>query len=217
MSFSLAAVVPRRRLPRWLGHRGVDTPDTERHRLGRGLPEYLIPFAPHAFAPQRQGGPRPPPCATVFRADSTDFTLPARSAPSAPLQPPRLARPPASRGIPRATAGGPTRPLRPMNPDNARPYVLPRCWHVVSRGFLARYRLPPRLPWGYSSRATGVYGPRAFLPHAALLRRGSPVAQDPSMLNPAGLWTMSQSQCGRPASQPGYPSPPRWAVVPPTS
>ena len=24
------------------------------HRLGRGLPEYLIQFAPHAFAPQRQ-------------------------------------------------------------------------------------------------------------------------------------------------------------------
>ena len=27
------------------------------HRLGRGLPGYLIRFAPHAFAPQRQVQP----------------------------------------------------------------------------------------------------------------------------------------------------------------
>jgi len=32
------------------------TPPTPRpHRLLRGLPGYLIRFAPHAFAPQRQG------------------------------------------------------------------------------------------------------------------------------------------------------------------
>src|SRR5919199_2610125 len=30
---------------------------------------------------------------------------------------------------------------------------------------------PPALPVGTSSRTTGVYDPRAFLPHAALLRR----------------------------------------------
>ena len=33
----------------------VNTPDTPSiHRLRRGLPGYLILFAPHAFAPQRQ-------------------------------------------------------------------------------------------------------------------------------------------------------------------
>ena len=45
------------------------------------------------------------------------------------------------------------------------------CWHVVSRGFLWRYRHPSRL---FTARASsllkGVYNPKAFFPHAALLR-----------------------------------------------
>ena len=38
------------------------------------------------------------------------------------------------------------------------------CWHVVSRSFFCRYRLD-------SSLLKGVYNPRAFIPHAALLRQ----------------------------------------------
>ena len=38
------------------------------------------------------------------------------------------------------------------------------CWHVVSRGLFARYRL-------FSSLTKGVYDPKAFIPHAALLRQ----------------------------------------------
>ena len=38
------------------------------------------------------------------------------------------------------------------------------CWHVVGRCFFCRYRL-------FSSRLKGVYNPRAFIPHAALLRQ----------------------------------------------
>ena len=38
------------------------------------------------------------------------------------------------------------------------------CWHVVSRGLFARYRL-------ISSLTKGVYDPKAFIPHAALLRQ----------------------------------------------
>jgi hypothetical protein len=45
------------------------------------------------------------------------------------------------------------------------------CWHVVSRGFLWRYR---HLDWLFTSQASsllkGVYNPKAFFPHAALLR-----------------------------------------------
>ena len=41
------------------------------------------------------------------------------------------------------------------------------CWHVVSRGFFCRYRL-------VSSLLKAVYDPRAFVPHAASLRQGSP-------------------------------------------
>ena len=41
------------------------------------------------------------------------------------------------------------------------------CWHVVSRGFLLRYRQ-------YSSLKTEVYDPKTFILHAALLRQGFP-------------------------------------------
>ena len=55
LSFNLAAV-----LPRWItycvncGTEGVSPPTPSNHRLRRGLPGYLILFAPHAFVPQRQ-------------------------------------------------------------------------------------------------------------------------------------------------------------------
>src|SRR5665648_936277 len=48
------------------------TPST--HRLQRGLPGYLILFAPHAFAPQRQLQSRKSPSPLVFLHISTHFT-----------------------------------------------------------------------------------------------------------------------------------------------
>ena len=44
------------------------------HRLRRGLPGYLILFAPHAFAPQRQFRSSEPPSPLVFLPISTHFT-----------------------------------------------------------------------------------------------------------------------------------------------
>src|SRR5205807_4594220 len=44
------------------------------HRLQRGLPGYLILFAPHAFAPQRQYRSSGPPSPPVFFLISTNFT-----------------------------------------------------------------------------------------------------------------------------------------------
>src|SRR5438132_8699333 len=45
------------------------------------------------------------------------------------------------------------------------------CWHVVSRGFFWRYRQSERLlTVRPSSLLKGVYNPKAFFPHAALLR-----------------------------------------------
>lgn len=44
------------------------------HRLRRGLPGYLILFAPHAFAPQRQYQSSEPPSPLVFFRISTNFT-----------------------------------------------------------------------------------------------------------------------------------------------
>ena len=53
------------------------------HRLRRGLPGYLIPFATHAFAPQRQKRTRESPSPPVFLLISTHFTAP----PEVPLSP----------------------------------------------------------------------------------------------------------------------------------
>src|SRR4029078_7225914 len=62
------------------------TPST--HRLRRGLPGYLILFAPHAFASQRQLSSRWPHSPQVFLPISTNFT----STPGIPPPPPTLKR-----------------------------------------------------------------------------------------------------------------------------
>ena len=41
-------------LSRWLRHSRIISASSSIHRLGRGLPGYLILFAPHAFEPQCQ-------------------------------------------------------------------------------------------------------------------------------------------------------------------
>ncbi len=51
------------------------------HRLRRGLPGYLILFAPHAFVPERQKWAREPLSPLVFLPISTNFT----STPGIPL------------------------------------------------------------------------------------------------------------------------------------
>src|SRR6185312_14255214 len=68
------------------------TPST--HRLRLGLPGYLIPFAPRAFAPQRQCWPSRPPSPPVFLLISTHFTTtPGIPPTSASLKLPSLGRP----------------------------------------------------------------------------------------------------------------------------
>src|SRR4051794_19465558 len=56
------------------------------HRLGLGLPGYLILFAPLAFAPQRQLWSREPLSPQVFLLISTHFT----ATPGIPLSSPTL-------------------------------------------------------------------------------------------------------------------------------
>ena len=57
-----------------LRHGKFDLPTPSNHRLRRGLPGYLILFAPHAFEPQRQLKPSRPPSPLVFLLISTHFT-----------------------------------------------------------------------------------------------------------------------------------------------
>ncbi len=47
-----------------------------------------------------------------------------------------------------------------------------------------------------SSRPKGLYDPKAFFTHAALLRQGFPHWQYSSLLPPVGVWTVFQFQCG---------------------
>ena len=59
-------------------------------------------------------------------------------------------------------------PFTPSNSGQRLPPTYYRgCWHVVSRGFLLRYRQ-------YSSLVKEVYNPKAFFLHAALLGQGFP-------------------------------------------
>ena len=76
LSFNLAAVLHRRGT--YCVSCGTDSnlPTLSAHRLQRGLPGYLILFAPHAFAPQRQVQPSRPPSPRVFLPNSTHITAP---------------------------------------------------------------------------------------------------------------------------------------------
>jgi hypothetical protein len=109
-------------LTRSLRHRGACPPTSSPHRLGRGLPGYLILFAPHAFAPQRQVRTREPLSPPVFHPISTNFTSTLGIPPSSSgLQLWGLGR---TSGVePRAFTSRrpkpPTRPLRPVIPNNA--------------------------------------------------------------------------------------------------
>ena len=75
LSFILANV-----LPRWntycvcCGTEWLCPPTPSIHRLRRGLPGYLILFAPHAFEPQCQLQAREPLSPPVFLHISTHFT-----------------------------------------------------------------------------------------------------------------------------------------------
>src|SRR5262249_16968617 len=69
----------------------MSSPLPSPHRLGPGLPGYLIPFAPLAFAPQRQRRSSRSLSPPAFLPISTHFTAPPE-VPSAPtsLQPPSI-------------------------------------------------------------------------------------------------------------------------------
>ncbi len=64
--------------------KGSIPPTPSIHRLRRGLPGYLILFAPHAFAPQRQLMSSRPPSPLVFLRISTHFTATHGIPPASP-------------------------------------------------------------------------------------------------------------------------------------
>ena len=115
-----------------------------------------------------------------------------------------------SPGVPGALAGlGPAlsppafraayAPFTPNESGQRSPPTYYRgCWHVVSRGFLLRYRhflLP-------SEQNFTTQRPSSFTRRCCI--RLSPIVQYSPLLPPVGVWTVSQFQCGRSSSQTGY-------------
>src|SRR5215213_2610371 len=77
LSFSLATILPRRGTCAFASAACPSaSPPPSAHRLRPGLPGYLIPFAPLAFAPQRQNESRTLLSPSAFRPISTHFTAP---------------------------------------------------------------------------------------------------------------------------------------------
>src|SRR5438105_2373101 len=77
LSFSLATILPRRGTYHFcFGSEPMLSPLPSTHRLGPGLPGYLIPFAPLAFAPQRQQRSSRALSPPAFLPISTHFTAP---------------------------------------------------------------------------------------------------------------------------------------------
>ena len=123
--------------------KGSIPPTPSIHRLRRGLPGYLILFAPHAFEPQRQLQSRKPPSPLVFLLISTHFTATL----GIPLSSPALKKSSfnpltgLSPALLRLTYFPTCAPFTPNNSGQRSPPTYYRgCWHVVSRGFLVRYR-----------------------------------------------------------------------------
>ena len=175
------------------------TPST--HRLRPGLPGYLIPFAPLAFAPQRQTPSRKPPSPLVFLPISTHFTATL----GIPLSSPALKNISFSRitglspALLRLTYIPTCAPFTPNNSGQRLPPTYYRgCWHVVSRGFLLWYRhfFRPR------RQEFTIRRPSSLTRRCSV--RLSSIAEDSPLLPPVGVWAVSQSQCGRSSSQTGY-------------
>src|SRR2546430_17117673 len=174
------------------------------HRLGLGLPGYLILFAPLAFAPQRQLWSSAPLSPQVFLLISTHFT--ATQEFHAPLPHSSTAVSPASsqlsQEISQVTYRAAYAPFTPNNSEQrSHPLYYRGCWHRVSRCFFFRYRqyLPGRKE--FTSQGTSSSTRRCCV-------RVSPIAQNSPLLPPVGVWTVFQFQCGRAPSQAGYRSQP---------
>jgi hypothetical protein len=191
--------------------KGSFPPASSAHRLRRGLPGYLILFAPHAFAPQRQIRPSWPPSPPVFLRISTHSTATPEILPaSACLQPSSIPWPP---GVePRAftvrLTEPPTCALRPIIPNNARTLRITAAAGTELAGASFGGTVIPRAFPPQDLRPTR----QRFTPRRASSRTRrrcvslSAIAQDSPLLPPVGVWAVSQSQCGGPSSQTPYAS-----------
>ncbi len=172
------------------------------HRLGRGLPGYLILFATHAFVSQRQWPSSKPSTPPVFLLISTHFTATPGIPLTSPALEPRSIRRTLqlSREISHQTY---ETAYTLFTPSNSEQRLLPTyyrgCWHVVSRSFFFRYRHYRSCRKSFTPRRASSLTRRRCI-------RVSPIVQDSPLLPPVGVWPVFQCQCGRVPSQAGYRS-----------
>jgi hypothetical protein len=169
------------------------------HRLRPGLPGYLIPFAPLAFASQRQKGSRTSLSPRAFLPISTHFTAPPEvPGPPTPLQAGRIrATSPVEPGaFSHGRAGPPTRALSPVIPNNVRTVRLTAAAGTNLARASSRDRSSLRLPPPRQEFTTRR-------PSSSTRRRSvrlAPIAEDSRLQPPVGVWAVSQSQCAGPCS-----------------
>lgn len=171
------------------------------HRLRLGLPGYLIPFAPLAFASQRQQASRDSLSPRAFLPISTHFTAPPEvPVPPTPLEIGRFGpRSPVEPGdFRRRRSDPPTRALSPVIPNNVRTVRLT----AAAGTNLARASSRDR-----SSTLRCLSPPRQEFttrrPSSSTRRRSvrlAPIAEDSRLQPPVGVWAVSQSQCAGPRS-----------------
>ena len=163
------------------------------HRLRPGLPGYLIPFAPLAFASQRQKGSRTSLSPRAFLPISTHFTAPPEvPGPPTSLQDGRIgARSPVEPGdFSDRRAVPPTRALSPVIPNNVRTVRLTAAAGTnlarASSRDRSTFRLrPPRQC--FTTRRPSSHTRRRSV-------RLAPIAEDPRLQPPVGVWPVSQCQ-----------------------
>ena len=175
------------------------SPPPSAHRLRPGLPGYLIPFAPLAFAPQRQVEPRASLSPRAFLPISTHFTAPPEvPAPPTSLQAGRIGAPsPVEPGdFSDRRADPPTRALSPVIPNNVRTVRLTAAAGTNLARASSRDRSSLRLPPPRQEFTTRR-------PSSSTRRRSvrlAPIAEDSRLQPPVGVWAVSQSQCAGPRS-----------------
>ena len=169
------------------------------HRLRPGLPGYLIPFAPLAFASQRQKTSRTSLSPRAFLPISTHFTAPPEvPGPPTSLQTGRFgATSPVEPGdFSYRRSHPPTRALSPVIPNNVRTVRLTAAAGTNLARASSRDRSSLRLPPPRQEFTTRR-------PSSSTRRRSvrlAPIAEDSRLQPPVGVWAVSQSQCAGPRS-----------------
>src|SRR4029078_9493627 len=160
---------------------------------------YLIPFATLAFASQRQKTSRTSLSPRAFHPISTHFTAP----PDAPGPPTSLqtgrfgARSPVEPGaFSDRRSHPPTRALSPVIPNNVRTVRLTAAARTnlarASSRARSRSPLPPPRQEFTTRRPSSSTRRRSV--------RLAPIAEDPRLQPPVGVWPVSQCQWRRPRS-----------------